>query len=226
MGIRIADGWRQAYPGASIGILAVDGVENPPEHPALAARARQVEEELRRRWAGATRADLNRLPEFEAYRAYYRRFGKTYHVQLQFESVVLKGKPLCSHGSLVLAMFAAEFRNRLLTAGHDRSTIEGVVSVDVARGGERYVSLGGRELALQAGDMHIRDEAGILSSVLHGPDERTRLTADTRQALFCVYAPAGIGPEAVERHLADIASNVRLVAPGASVVQQQVYAAG
>ena len=224
MDIHIADGWRQAYPEASIGILVMDGVENPPEHAALTAHVHHVEDALRSRWAGATRADLNQLPEFEAYRSYYRRFDKTYHVQLQFESVVLKGKRLRSTGSLVMAMFAAELRNRLLTAGHDLTLIEGGVAIDVAQGGERYVGLGGRDLALQPGDMHIHDQAGIISSVLYGPDDRTRITPNTRQALFCVYAPAGIPPEAVESHLADIASNVRLVAPQASIIQQQVYA--
>jgi hypothetical protein len=61
--------------------------------------------------------------------------------------------------------------------------------------------------------------------VLYGPDHRTRITPDTRQAIFCVYAPAGIAPEAVERHLADIASNVRLIAPQAAPIQQQAYPA-
>jgi len=223
--MHVAEGWRQAYPGASIGILVMDGVENPPEHAALAEHVRAVENELRGRWAGATRADLNRLPEFEAYRAYYRRFEKTYHVQLQLESVALKGKPLRSSGSLVLAMFAAELSNRLLTAGHDLAAIEGDVSIAVAAGGEEYVGIGGRSLELQPGDMYIHDEAGIISSVLYGPDDRTRITPNTRQVILCVYAPAGIRPESVERHLADIAGNVRLVAPGASVVQQQVYRA-
>jgi DNA/RNA-binding domain of Phe-tRNA-synthetase-like protein len=224
--IHIADGWRKAYPEASVGILALDGVENPPEHSALTEHVHQLEADLRSRWAGATRADLNQLPEFEAYRSYYRRFDKTYHVQLQFESVVLKGRPLRSNGSLVLAMFAAELRNRILTAGHDLAIIEGGLSIDVAQGGERerYVGLGGRDLALQPGDMHIHDQAGIISSVLYGPDDRTRIRPNTRQVLFCVYAPAGTRPEAVESHLADIASNVRLVAPQSSVIQQQVYA--
>jgi DNA/RNA-binding domain of Phe-tRNA-synthetase-like protein len=223
--VQIADGWRRAYPEASIGILAMIGVQNPAEHVALTERVRQVEDELRGRWAGATRADLNRLPEFESYRGYYRRFDKTYHVQLQFESVALKGKSLRGNGSLVLAMFAAELRNRLLTAGHDLAAIAGGVSIDVAQGGEGYVGLGGRELALQPGDMYIRDEAGIISSVLYGPDDRTRITPDTRRATFCVYAPAGIPPTAVESHLAEIAGNVRLIAPQASVIQQRVYAA-
>ncbi len=120
MDVHLTDAFRTAYPGASVGILAVDGVENPPGHPALAEHVRGIEEELRRRWAGATRADLVQLPELEAYRAYYKRFGKTYHVQLQLESVALKGKPLRASSCLVLAMFAAELHNRLLTAGHDR----------------------------------------------------------------------------------------------------------
>ena len=225
MDVQITEGWRTAYPDASIGVLVMDRVENPPEHAALAEHVRAIERELRDRWTGATRADLNRLPEFEAYRAYYRRFEKTYHVQLQLESVALKGKPLRSNGSLVLAMFAAELRNRLLTAGHDLATIEGDIAVAVAAGGEQYVGIGGRDQTLQPGDMYIHDEAGIISSVLSGPDHRTRITPDTRQAAFCVYAPAGIQPDAVERHLADIAANVRLIAPGAAVVQQQVYGA-
>ena len=225
MDLHVADGWRTAYPEASIGILAMDDVENPPEHAALAVHVRQIEDELRSRWVGATRADLHQIPEFAAYRSYYRGFGKTYHVQLQFESVVLKGKQLRSNGTLVLAMFAAELRNRLLTAGHDLATIQGDLSVDVAQGGERYVGIGGRDLALQPGDMYIRDQAGIISSVLYGPDDRTRIMQDTRQAVFCVYAPAGIPPETVERHLADIATTVHLIAPHASVIQQQVHTA-
>lgn len=223
--MEITDAWRKSYPGASIGILAMDGVENPPDHPGLAEHVRRVEEELRRRWAGATRADLAQLPELEAYRAYYKRFGKTYHVQLQLESVALKGKPLRGNGCLVLAMFAAELHNRLLTAGHDLARVEGGITVDVAKGGERYVGIGGRELALQPGDMYIRDEVGILSSVIYGPDDRAQIAPGTRQAIFTVYAPAGIEPEAVARHLADIASGVCLFSPQASVVHQQVYAA-
>jgi DNA/RNA-binding domain of Phe-tRNA-synthetase-like protein len=223
--VRIADAWRSAYPEASVGILALDGVENPPEHPRLAEHVLRVEDELHTRWAGATRADLLKLPELEAYRRYYRRFDKTYHVQLQLESVALKGRRLRGNGSLVLAMFAAELHNLLLTAGHDLATAEGALTVDVAAGGEPYTGLAGRDLALQPGDMFIRDEAGILSSILYGPDDRTQIRPATRQAIFCVYAPAGIEPDAVARHLDEIASNARLIAPDVSVAYQQVYVA-
>jgi DNA/RNA-binding domain of Phe-tRNA-synthetase-like protein len=223
--VQLAEAWRSAYPEASVGVLALDGVENPPEHVALAEHVQRIEDKIRTRWSGATRADLLRLPELEAYRRYYRRFDKTYHVQLQLESVALKGRKLRGNGSLVLAMFAAELHNLLLTAGHDLTAVEGELGVEVAAGGEQYTGLGGRELALQPGDMYIRDQAGILSSILYGPDDRTQLRPTTRQAVFCVYGPEGIEPDAVARHLDKIVINARLIAPGATVIHQQVYPA-
>jgi DNA/RNA-binding domain of Phe-tRNA-synthetase-like protein len=225
MEVHLTDAWRRAYPDASVGVLELDGVENPPEHAALAERVQQIEDELRERWAGATRADLLQLPELEAYRRYYRRFDKTYHVQLQLESVALKGRKLRGNGSLVLAMFAAELRDLVLTAGHDRSTVVGALTVDVAAGDETYIGLGGREISMQPDDMYIRDQAGILSSIVYGPDDRTQIRPSTRQAVFCVYAPPGIAPEAVRRHLDRIASHARLIAPTASISQRQVYSA-
>jgi hypothetical protein len=63
--------------------------------------------------------------------------------------------------------------------------------------------------------MMMVDGQGIISSVLHGPDLRTRITPDTREVLFAVYAPAGIREAAVRDHLEDIRANVLLVAPEA-----------
>lgn len=48
-----------------------------------------------------------------------------------------------------------------------------------------------------------------------GPDRRTRITPETGDVLFAVYAPAGVGENAVRDHLEDIRANVLLVAPGA-----------
>ncbi|HEY3365903.1 MAG TPA: hypothetical protein VGK74_12675 [Symbiobacteriaceae bacterium] len=226
MNFVVTESWRQAFRGASAGFVALEGVSNPPGHPALEAHLREVEADLRARFAGATRAELAALPEFQAYRAHYRQWDKTYHVQLQWESVVLKGKPLRSAGALVTAMFAAEMRNRLLTAGHDVDRLDGAVSLCVSRGGETYAGMGERPLTLQPGDMFMSDGTGIISNVLYGPDHRTRLTESSTRAVFTVYAPAGIQPEAVRDHLDEIARMVRLVSPGAAVLRQEVHTAG
>jgi hypothetical protein len=63
--------------------------------------------------------------------------------------------------------------------------------------------------------MMMVDGEGIISTVLHGPDERTRIRPETRDVLFAAYAPVGIGEEEVRHHLVDIRANVLLVAPHA-----------
>ncbi len=225
MEFTVTDAWRWAFPGAVVGALVMQGVANPPHHPPMEEHVQRVEAAIRARFAGARAADLADLPQLLAYRAYYKRFGKTYHVQLQLESVVIKGKPLARPGALVEAMFAAELHNLLLTAGHDLDVLAGAVTVDISRGGERYVGIGGQEQVLKPGDMMMQDGRGIISSILYGPDRRTRLTAETRRSLFTVYAPAGIGAAAVRQHLEEIAANVRLIAPEAVTVSLETHTA-
>ena len=218
--------WRTTYPGAAVGVLAMRGVANPKLHDGLDQQKRELEERLRARYASYDRAALRALPQMQAYHAFYKRFKKTYHVQLQLESVVLKGKSIPRVAALVEAMFMAELEDLLLTAGHDLSLVQEPVGVDVADGSERYVRINGQEQQTKAGDMMIADAQSVISSVLYGPDRRTRIVPHTRRVLFTVYAPPGIGERAVHEHLHDIEANVVLIAPGAEVEVLEVIGAG
>lgn len=137
----------------------------------------------------------------------------------------MKGKAIPRVVALVEAMFIAELKNLLLTVGHDLDleAIAPPVRLDVAQGIERYTLLNGSEQVLKAGDMLMADGQGVISSVLHGPDHRTRITAATRQVHFAVYAPPGIGKKAVAQHLEDIRDKVLLVAPQAQAVAMEVH---
>ena len=219
----VSERWKATYPGAFVGILAMRDVANPRHHEALDKRKEELERELRSRFAGYDRRALKAHPTLRAYNDYYKRFKKSYHVQLQLESVVLKGKSLPRVAALVEAMFMAELKNLLLTAGHDLEVIRKPVKIDVATGSEHYTRINGQEQTLKPGDMMIADREGVISSVLYGPDGRTRITPETRQVFFTVYAPPGIGEQAVRGHLKDIQANVTLVAPDADIITMKVY---
>lgn len=221
-----SEAWKQAYPAAHAGVLAVRGVANPPHVPALEQRKAALEAELRARYAGQDRAALLHHPILQAYEEYYRRFKKTYHVQLQLESIVLKGKPIPSVAALVEAMFMAEVNGLLLTAGHDLDLLRLPLTLDVATGNETYTLLRGEEQVLKPGDMFIRDTEGIISDIIYGPDQRTQITSSTRSAVFTVYAPVGIPPQAVQDQLEQIRDNVMLIAPQAQVETLAVIGAG
>ena len=221
----ISDRWKTTFPEAHAGVLAMHDVVNPPSHTELDKRKIALEQELRTRYANQDRAALEQLPILQAYAAYYRRFKKTYHVQLQLESIVFKNKVIPSVAALVEAMFMAEVKNLLLTAGHDLDMLHLPLMLDVSQGAERYTLLRGQEQELKAGDMFIRDEVGVISNIVYGPDQQTAINAQTRNVVFTIYAPAGIGEETILNHLHDLKENVLLVAPGAQVEVLQVFGA-
>jgi DNA/RNA-binding domain of Phe-tRNA-synthetase-like protein len=208
------DAWRSAFPGAVVGALTMSGVANPERSPALEDAKRRLEQQLR---DGGPDADAEAV--LRAYLDYYRARGKTYHVKAQLESVARKGKPIPSRAALVEAMFMAELASLVLTAGHDLDALATPLRVDVTADGDRYVLLGGAEAVLDGGDMKMADGDGIVSSVLRGPDRRTRITPETRSVLFAAYAPAGVGEPAVQAHLEQIRANVALLAPDAETVE-------
>ncbi len=94
-------------------------------------------------------------PILQAYDAYYRQFKKTYHVQLQLESILFKGKSIPSVAALVEAMFMAEVDSLLLTAGHDLDTLHLPLTLDAAQGAETYTLFRGEPQTPKAGDMMI-----------------------------------------------------------------------
>ena len=215
--------WRSTYPEAHAGVLVMRAVSNPIHHPELESQKAALEQELRKQFAGMDRAAIASHPTLRAYAEYYRQFKKTYHIQLQLESIVLKGKSIPSVAALVEAMFMAEMKDMLLTAGHDLDVIQLPLSLDVAMGTEQYTLLRGEQQTLKAGDMMISDQVGVISSIVHGPDQRTQITPGTQNVIFTVYAPPGIHEQHVAQHLQGIKENVLLFAPQAQVELFQIY---
>lgn len=219
----ITSAWRSAYPTAHAGILVLRSVANPARHPGLQSRKAELEQQLRAEFSGQDRATIASHPVLRAYSDYYRRFKKTYHIQLQLESIVFKGKSIPSVAALVESMFMAEMQDLLLTAGHDLDTLQLPLTLDVATGTEQYTLLRGEQETLKAGDMLIRDQQGVISSIIYGPDQRTQITPETRNVVFTAYAPPGIDEQTVTAHLEHIKDNVTLFAPQAQVELSHVY---
>lgn len=218
--------WHEQQAGASYGLLEISGVRaatalERTELAALEAKKRAVESELRARYAGFSRQDFLSLPLIAAYEDYYKRFGKTYHVQLQLESVVLKGKNFPDVLPLVDANFVAELETLVLTAGHDVAKLEGSLAIDVSQDGDSMTQMNGQLRPLRAGDMVMRDQQGVSCSIIYGQDNRSPITAETGHVLYVAYAPRGVPLAAVQAQLAGIAANIKLF-EHRSVIEQLI----
>jgi DNA/RNA-binding domain of Phe-tRNA-synthetase-like protein len=225
MKVDVTEAWRVAHPGACIGLLELSGVDNTRAPITLDDRKRETEARVRARYTGLTRPDFSALPVMSAYVRYYKRFGKTYHVQLQLESIVLKGKRLPDVSPLVDANFMAEIDTLVLTAGHDAARLDGSLSLDVSRAGDQIVQMNGALKAMPEGDMVMRDGAGVCCSIIYGQDGRSPITPATSHVLYVAYGPPGVPAEAVEAQLRLVDEHVRLFAPAAVVEQRRVVSA-
>lgn len=207
--------------GCRIGLMAVTGVTNPKTSEVLDKAKSLLEESVREKYAQIERQELKSFHPMSVYVSYYKKFGYTYHVLQQVESVA-KGKKSMSISGLVDSMFMAEMKNMILTAGHDLAKIIGIVSLKVASGEETYVCMNGREANTIPGDIMITDGESVISSILRGPDGRTSIDPGTEKVLYTVYAPAGIEEKEILSHMNDIESYVRLFSPELNVALKTV----
>jgi DNA/RNA-binding domain of Phe-tRNA-synthetase-like protein len=217
----VAEEWKNVYPGAHVGLMAVRNVANPQQHRGLELKKKELENSLKAKFD--TREVLLDYEPVNRYVDYFKCYKKTYHVLQQIESVIFKGKSIPCGAALVEAMFMVELKNGLLTAGHDKKAITMPLRISIAKGDERYIGISGNERVTKPGDMIMYDGEGIVSSILGGPDFRTRILPDTRECVFVVYAPPGIRQDAMERHFDELIETIQVFAPEAAVEFRKVY---
>ncbi|MCJ7772552.1 MAG: hypothetical protein MUP22_05400 [Desulfobacterales bacterium] len=219
--INLDPSFHARWPEAHIGILVVSGVIQTGDTKPMESAISEMIEMVSNRFPDSE--VLKNDATLQAYIKYYKEFKKSYHVLAQVESVLFKGKPIPFQNPLVAAMFAAEIKNMLLTAGHDLNKIQPPLTIGVSAGTEAYISISGKEIIPKSSDMMIRDSAEPISTVIYGPDRRTCITPETDAALFTVYAPAGISQEDTRGHLMDLLRFIELFSPTTQKILLNTY---
>jgi len=225
MEIQVSQEWHRTFPGAHIGVLLMGNVDNSKGSALLDREKKSLETRLHQKFAGFSRNEFSSIDVIRAYRNYYKRFKKSYHVQLQIESIVLKNMALPNVSPLVDANFMAEMDTLVLTAGHDADLLVHPVRIDVTKEDDAFVQMNGKTTQLKPGDMMMADNKGVVCTIIYGQDQRTPISHATRRALYVAYAPAGVAKEKVQEQLDLIRKYVILAAPEAIVEIKEIYGA-
>jgi len=190
-----------AYPNAKFGAMVVNGICATADRTSMDDIVALEIEQIKSKHPDYQRQAALSAEPLCHYAAYFKRYKKSYHVLGQLESVLLKGKSIPPVGAPIEAMFLAEIKDMLLTAGHDMQLVDGALTVDVATEPMSYTGLSGQEQHLVCNDLYLSDGKGILSSILSGPDDRTRITEATQSALYFVYGVDGVTETSIQAHL-------------------------
>lgn len=214
---------KETYPETKFGMLIMKNVQNLKNHLEFDRTKESVKNELLKQHANYNRADFVKSEPVCYYKNYYKKYKKTYPVLLQLESLVAKSIPLPNTSTLIEAMFIAELKNMLLTAAHDYDKIQFPIQLSLASGSESFVGISNKQQFTTINDMMLSDENGIISSILNGPDYRTKITEDTKNVVFYVYAPGDINAITIHNHLNDIINYVSIFAPEAKVISLDIF---
>jgi DNA/RNA-binding domain of Phe-tRNA-synthetase-like protein len=193
------------YPTATFGSITINKQQNMKKHPDIEQTKRLLEKKIRETYP-APKED----PIVQSYSGYFDKWGKTYPIEFQINSIK-KGRTFPQVSTHVDCMFMAELENRILTSGHDKDAIQGRLVYDLADEGEEYVKINGKKQVLHKNDIILKDDDGVLASVLFGPAARTSINMETVAPLYFAWCPVGIDQETVDGHLSTITKFLKIV---------------
>lgn len=217
MKLRLAPDFLDLFPEALIGVVRVRGCDNSRRGDSSAESA--VEAELQQaaaaaanRFAGAALADE---PRIACWRDAYRRFGANpKQSPSSIESLLrraVKGGGPRPINPLVDLYNAVSLTHLLPAGGEDLAHVRGDVVLCRAGAAEPpLILLGDAEpRPPHPGEVIYRDDLSALCRRWNWREaDRTKLTADTRDALLVLEALPPAGREDLRRALADLAARV------------------
>ncbi|BAL01658.1 hypothetical protein OBV_44590 [Oscillibacter valericigenes Sjm18-20] len=217
----INDEIKDALPGTKVGILIMKNtsslcsLDEPEMFNSFC--------EIQHKYGNLSRKELKGLYPIQAYTSYYKKFGYSYPVLAQLESVLKGKKALHAESGLLQAMFLSELESMLLTAGHDLSKLQLPLHLKMASGKETYQSISGKEVNVVGSDLMICDGKSVISSILRGPDFNSRITESTIDVLFTIYAPPGIETGYIETSLRRIEERIKAFSHSSQTEVIQVF---
>ncbi len=212
---------KDALPGTKVGVLIM---KNTAPLCSLDETERSNSLcEIQHKYGNLDRKKLKGVYPIQVYTSYYNKFGYSYPVLAQLESVLKGKKALHAESGLLQAMFLSELESMLLTAGHDLSRLQLPLHLKMASGRETYQSISGKEVNAVGSDLMICDGTSVISSILRGPDFNSRITEFTSDVLFTIYAPPRIETGYIEASLRRIEERIRTVSHSSQTEVLQVF---
>ncbi|HEY7032166.1 MAG TPA: phenylalanine--tRNA ligase beta subunit-related protein [Thermomicrobiales bacterium] len=207
----VEDSFWQLFPEASIGAVAVRGIDNRANAEAcealLLAQAERTAREI-------GEAEIGALAAVAPWRSAYLAFGvKPSRYKSSIEGLLRSAKAgrLRSINPLVDLYNTVSLKHQLPCGGEDLGAIVGEIRLTRAMGDEPFVPLGGTESEPPpAGAVIYRDDLGAICSCWNWREaDRTKLTEATTDAFLCIEALPPAGAEALRTACDELA---RLVA--------------
>jgi DNA/RNA-binding domain of Phe-tRNA-synthetase-like protein len=199
--LSLSASYKAQYKGVAFGLALITGCQNPENPPGFDQYKRKLLRKMRRR------ETLNEISQrIDIYDRFFKSFGYECPLPKHLRRTINSGFP--KYNLMVDAHFMAEMCSGILVAAGDYDRFDGPLTLDTTEEGETCKGMGGRHIRTKTGEIVLRDERDIVCVLCQGADEKTRVKADTQNALFYAYAVPGIEAHHIEQGLTTAAETV------------------
>jgi len=181
----ISSAYELKYPGVGFGLTLISGCKPLADTAGFDQYKRKLLRKMRKR---ETLSGISQ--RIDIYDRFFQSFGFECPLPQHLKRTINSGFP--KYNLMVDAHFMAEMCAGILVAVTDFDRIEGKLTLDVARGEETSVGMGGRQFTMKEGEIVLKDEKDIICVLCQGADEKTKVRDDSRNILFYTYAVPGI----------------------------------
>jgi len=173
------------YQGVPFGLALISGCQNFTNPLGFDHYKRKLLRKMRKR------ENLARISErIDIYDQFFKSFGYECPLPKHLKRTIHSGFP--KYNLMVDTHFMAEMCGGILVAVADYARFDGALILDVASDGEICRGMGGRTMRAKKDEIVLMDERDIVCVLCQGPDEKTRISDDTRNVLFYAYGVPGI----------------------------------
>jgi DNA/RNA-binding domain of Phe-tRNA-synthetase-like protein len=190
----LSSAYTSRYPGVPFGLTLISGCQNSTNPRGFDHYKRKLLRKMRRR---ETLAGISE--RIDMYDQFFRSFGYECPLPKHLKRTINSGFP--KYNLMVDAHFMAEMCPGILVAVADYDRFDGALTLDVAHEGEICRGMGGRNMRTEKDEIVVRDERDIVCVLCQGPDEKTRISDDTRNVLFYSYGVPGIESHSLKEGL-------------------------
>ncbi len=211
--LRVAPAIFSEYPGVVLGVVIAHGIDNGGENPEVMATLRQAEQDVLSRLAGTA---IPEHPHIAPWREAYRKFGaKPKDHPSSVENLLrsaAKNRPLRHINTLVDIYNAVSLHHIVPVGGEDLDKIVGDVRLTFATTTDGPVRLLGEseERPPHTGEVIYKDDVSAICRRWNWKEaDRTKLTAETRNAFLVIEGLPPIEAFRIKDATADLASQIR-----------------
>jgi len=181
----VSSSYTTEYQDVPFGLVLISGCQNPGHPMGFDLYKRKLLRKMRKR---ETLAQISE--RIDIYDRFFRSFGYECPLPAHLKRTIHSGFP--RYNLMLDTHFMAEMCAGILVAVADYERFDGALTLDLADDGEICHGLGGRRMSTKRGEIVLRDEKEIVCVLCQGPDEKTRVSDETRDVLFYSYGVPGI----------------------------------